>query len=114
LGAKRIDSIITKPLPFIQARPNIFARHIVLPELVYEMVAEVRGRNGVGGEELEPLNEADAVASLEAAYKAGIRGVAVCFMHAYRWVHAHTTERPWLHPCRPHSSKPQPELSSSP
>lgn len=75
-------------------RPNIFARQIVLPELVYERVAEVSGRVGVSGEQLEPLDEADAVAALAAAHAAGIRGVAVCFMHAYRYLHLCILARP--------------------
>ena len=39
---------------------------------------------GVDGSELEPLDEAAATAALAEAYEAGVRGVAVCFMHAYR------------------------------
>jgi 5-oxoprolinase (ATP-hydrolysing) len=56
-----------------------------LPELVYEQVAEVTGRVSVDGEELEPLNEDEVKACLKEAYAAGIRGVAVCLMHAYRY-----------------------------
>src|SRR5512133_1939483 len=41
-----------------QARPDIFARHIVLPTMLYERVIEIDERIGVDGEPLVPLNEA--------------------------------------------------------
>ena len=68
-----------------QNRPDIFARHIVLPEMLYEKVIEVRGRFDAAGAELEQLNEADAQAGLRAAYEAGIRSVAIVFMHGDRY-----------------------------
>ena len=43
-----------------QARPDIFARHIVLPSMLYERVVEIDERVGVDGETLMPLDEAQA------------------------------------------------------
>ena len=39
-----------------QDRPNLFARHVQLPELLYERVIEVKERYSADGEELLPLN----------------------------------------------------------
>ncbi|MCF8478254.1 MAG: hydantoinase B/oxoprolinase family protein, partial [Pseudolabrys sp.] len=68
-----------------QARPKIFAKHIVKPELLYERVAEVDERVRADGTvEHEP--DLDAVrADLQAAKDAGIDAVAIVFMHAYRF-----------------------------
>ena len=41
-----------------QARPRLFDRHIVLPELLYERVVEAHERVGAHGEVLQPLDEA--------------------------------------------------------
>src|SRR5215212_5378489 len=43
-----------------QARPEIFARHIVLPSMLYERVAEIEERVDVNGNVLVPLDEAAA------------------------------------------------------
>src|SRR4051812_46589312 len=43
-----------------QARPEIFARHIVLPSMLYERVIEIDERMGVDGEMLIPLDETQA------------------------------------------------------
>ncbi len=68
-----------------QARPKIFAKHIVKPELLYERVAEVDERVLADGTvEREP--DFGAVrADLEAAKADGIDAVAIVFMHAYRY-----------------------------
>lgn len=68
-----------------QARPKLFDRHIVLPELLYERVVEVPGRLRTDGIEDVPLDEAAARKGLQAAYDAGIRACAVVGMHAYRY-----------------------------
>jgi 5-oxoprolinase (ATP-hydrolysing) len=70
-----------------QARPRLFDRHIVLPELLYAQVAEVPGRLSVDGEELLPLDLARARQQLEQGYAAGLRACAICFMHGYRYTH---------------------------
>ncbi|MBL8484687.1 MAG: 5-oxoprolinase, partial [Rhodocyclaceae bacterium] len=67
-----------------QARPRIFERHIVLPEMLYARVEEIDERLGAQGEILQPLNAAQARARLAAAYADGLRAVAIVFMHAYR------------------------------
>ncbi len=68
-----------------QNRPRIFDRHVVLPELVYERVAEVDERMGARGDVLEPLDLDSARRPLRAASADGIRSVAVVFMHGYRY-----------------------------
>ena len=68
-----------------QNRPKLFARQIVLPELLYERVAEVRERVSAHGEVLIPFEPASARAPLEDAYNAGIRAMAIVFLHGYRY-----------------------------
>jgi 5-oxoprolinase (ATP-hydrolysing) len=68
-----------------QARPRLFDRHIVLPELLYESVVEIDERIGAHGDVLTPFDAATARAGLQAAYDAGIRAIAIAFMHAYRF-----------------------------
>jgi 5-oxoprolinase (ATP-hydrolysing) len=68
-----------------QNRPNIFARHIVLPEMLYENVLEVEERLAAGGEIIIPLNANGARIGLQKAYDRGIRAVAIAFMHGYRY-----------------------------
>ena len=69
-----------------QNRPDIFARHIVLPELLYERVVEVDERVTAEGEVLTPLDLAGArAATCAAAFDDGIRAVAIVFMHGYRY-----------------------------
>ena len=68
-----------------QNRPNIFARRIELPELLYEQVVEIEERYTAEGEELAPVDEDGARAALQGAYDDGIRSVAIVFMHGYRY-----------------------------
>ena len=67
-----------------QARPRLFERHIVLPELLYERVVQAQERVGAHGEVLQPLDEAALRTELQAAFDAGIRACAIVFMHGYR------------------------------
>jgi 5-oxoprolinase (ATP-hydrolysing) len=67
-----------------QSRPELFARRIVLPALLYGHVLEVGERVSAEGEVLEPLDEAAARAGLQAAFDAGFRAVAVVLMHGWR------------------------------
>ena len=69
-----------------QARPRLFDRRIVLPELLYERVIEAAERVGARGEIIEPLDEAALQAALEGAYAAGIRACAIVFLHGYRYI----------------------------
>src|SRR4051794_33458948 len=59
-----------------QARPEIFARHIVLPTMLYEQVVEIDERVAVDGEVLVALEEAQARAELQRIRAAGIEAVA--------------------------------------
>ncbi|KND17625.1 5-oxoprolinase [Pannonibacter phragmitetus] len=68
-----------------QARPDIFAKEIIKPELLYESVHEVSERLRADGTLEAPLDEAEARAALEAAWNDGIRSVAIVFMHAYAY-----------------------------
>ena len=68
-----------------QARPKIFARHIIKPDMLYERVAEVGERVRADGT-VERAPDLTAVRrDLEAARADGIAAVAIVFMHAYRY-----------------------------
>ena len=56
-----------------QNRPHIFARHIIMPEMLYADVIEVRERVGPRGELLVPLDLAGAENELRAAFARGLR-----------------------------------------
>ncbi len=66
-----------------QARPQIFARHILLPDQLAGRVAEVDERVAVDGALLVPLDEAGAQAVLAAGFAEGYRSVAICLMHGW-------------------------------
>jgi len=68
-----------------QNRPRIFARHIVLPELLYAKVVEVAERIGAHGEVVAALDAEQARRDLQVAYNEGFRSVAIVFMHGYRY-----------------------------
>ena len=67
-----------------QNRPRLFDRHIVLPELLYAQVIEIDERMGAHGDVVLPLDEASARAGLQQAFDAGLRSLAIVFMHGYR------------------------------
>ena len=67
-----------------QARPRLFDRHVVLPELLYERVAEADERVDAHGEVVTPLDEAALREGLAAAAADGIRACAIVFMHGWR------------------------------
>src|SRR5450756_2422770 len=68
-----------------QARPKIFARHIIKPDMLYERVAEVGERVRADGT-VERAPDLDQVRrDLEAAKADGIAAVAIVFTHAYRY-----------------------------
>ena len=66
-----------------QTRPRLFDLAITLPGLLYERVAEIPGRIGADGAEVEPLDEAAASAALAEARAAGIAACAIVLMHAW-------------------------------
>src|SRR4051812_16000489 len=68
-----------------QARPDIFARRIVLPEALYSRVIEVDERVTAQGEMLRPLDLDGARTEFEAAHRDGYRAVAIVLMHGWRW-----------------------------
>ncbi|PWG62931.1 hydantoinase B/oxoprolinase family protein [Spiribacter halobius] len=68
-----------------QSRPDIFARHIELPELLYREVIEADERVTAEGEVLTPLDETALVQDLEAARAAGCTACAICLVHGYRY-----------------------------
>ena len=68
-----------------QNRPRLFDRHIVLPELLYSEVVEAQERMSAQGDVIEALNVDDLRLQLQAHFDAGIRSVAIVFMHAYRY-----------------------------
>ena len=68
-----------------QARPKIFAKHIIKPEMLFERVVEVDERVHADGTVERPLDLAAVRAALSAALADGIGAVAIVFMHAYRY-----------------------------
>ncbi|MDF5733592.1 MAG: hydantoinase/oxoprolinase family protein [Rhizonema sp. PD38] len=67
-----------------QNRPDIFARHIVLPTMLYEQVVEIDERYNTHGQELIPINIEQVTRDLQAVYNTGIRSCAIVLMHSYR------------------------------
>ncbi|MXY38359.1 MAG: 5-oxoprolinase [Rhodospirillaceae bacterium] len=68
-----------------QVRPRLFARNVVLPELLYSRVVEVDERVMADGTVETPLDLAGAETDIRAAFEAGYRSVAILFMHGYRY-----------------------------
>ena len=68
-----------------QARPKIFAREIIKPDMLYERVAEVDERVRADGTVERAPDLAAVRRDLEAAKADGIAAVAIVFMHAYRY-----------------------------
>ncbi|MEM8613872.1 MAG: hydantoinase/oxoprolinase family protein, partial [Cyanobacteria bacterium P01_H01_bin.105] len=69
-----------------QNRPDIFARHIQLPEMLYDQVIEVPERYSAQGEELMALEEDGPwVETLQQVLETGVKGCAISFLHAYRY-----------------------------
>ncbi len=67
-----------------QARPDIFALDIELPEMLYDRVIEADERLAADGRVLKPLDAERLGRDLQAAFDDGLRAVAVNFMHGYR------------------------------
>ena len=68
-----------------QNRPKLFERNIILPSQLYEQIVEIDERRGADGHVIAELDESGARRSLQVAFDAGIRAVAVVFMHGYRY-----------------------------
>ncbi|SHM24047.1 hydantoinase B/oxoprolinase family protein [Roseibium suaedae] len=68
-----------------QARPDIFAKEIIKPELLYESVYEISERVQADGTIELPLDKDGARKLLQAAFDDGIRSIAIVLMHAYAY-----------------------------
>jgi 5-oxoprolinase (ATP-hydrolysing) len=68
-----------------QARPKIFARHIVKPDILFERVVEVAERVCADGTVGATPDLAALRQDLERARADGIDAVAIVFMHSYHW-----------------------------
>jgi 5-oxoprolinase (ATP-hydrolysing) len=68
-----------------QARPKIFARHIVKPDMLYERVVEVDERVRADGTVERAVDLDTLRGELTRAKDDGILAVAIVLMHAYRY-----------------------------
>ncbi len=68
-----------------QNRPDIFARHIVLPTMLYEIEVEVSERYDAKGNELIPVDIQEVKKDLQAVFHKGIRSCAIVLMHSYNY-----------------------------
>jgi 5-oxoprolinase (ATP-hydrolysing) len=68
-----------------QARPDIFAKEIILPEQLYERVIEVEERVRADGTVERLLDIAAVKPAIEQAKADGIDAVAIVFMHAWKF-----------------------------
>ncbi|MDH4107697.1 MAG: hydantoinase B/oxoprolinase family protein [Gammaproteobacteria bacterium] len=68
-----------------QNRPDIFALQIVKPPPLYASVIEAVERLDAGGGIVTALGEDDVRAQLQKGYDAGLRSVAICLLHGYRY-----------------------------
>ena len=71
-----------------QHRPDIFARHIVLPEMLYADVVEIDERVRADGAVERPIDLHRARTDLQGSLARGNRALAIVLMHGYRH-HAH-------------------------
>ena len=67
-----------------QARPRLFARHIVLPERLYAAVIEADERVDARGGLITPLDGVALARELARAHRAGLSACAIVFLHSYR------------------------------
>jgi len=74
-----------------QDRPRLFDRNIQLPELLYSQVIEADERVGAHGDVLQALDDALLREDLQRAFDAGLRSVAIVFMHGYRFTQHEAT-----------------------
>lgn len=68
-----------------QNRPDIFALHIVKPVPLYSAVLEVPERVSAAGEVIQPVDDAAIRRELQQHFDAGLRSVAICLLHGYRY-----------------------------
>jgi 5-oxoprolinase (ATP-hydrolysing) len=68
-----------------QARPKIFAKEIIKPDMLFERVIEIDERVRADGTVEQTPDLAAIEPELRRAYDDGIRAAAIVFMHAYRY-----------------------------
>ena len=68
-----------------QARPRLFDRQIILPEMLYERVVEIDERVSADGTVLTELEGENVRTALCGAHADGIKSVAIVLMHGYRY-----------------------------
>jgi 5-oxoprolinase (ATP-hydrolysing) len=68
-----------------QARPDIFARRIVKPDMLYSRVISAVERMLADGKVEQPLDVERLTADLEAAHRAGFMSIAIAFVHGYAY-----------------------------
>jgi 5-oxoprolinase (ATP-hydrolysing) len=68
-----------------QARPRLFDRHIVLPELLYERWSRRRNVWAHRARCCSRWTRPRCANRLQAAFDSGIRGCAIVFMHGWRY-----------------------------
>jgi 5-oxoprolinase (ATP-hydrolysing) len=66
-----------------QNRPDIFAKRIIKPEMLYSRVVEANERVRADGTIETPIDLARLRTDLQSAFADGIRAVAIVLMHAY-------------------------------
>jgi len=71
-----------------QARPDIFARAIMLPTMLYETVIEIDERVGADGAIVRSLDDAAARSAFAGLRRDGFDAIAILLMHGWRF-HAH-------------------------
>lgn len=74
-----------------QARPDLFALHVKLPQMLYDDVLEIDERINAAGETLTPLDAAGAQRGFERFFADGFRCAAIVLMHGYRY-HRHENQ----------------------
>ena len=67
-----------------QARPRLFDKEIILPEMLYDRIEEVTERIDANDNIITPLDLDDLAPRLKAAFDDGIRSIAIVLMHGYR------------------------------
>jgi len=68
-----------------QARPKIFAKHIIKPDVLFDRVIEIDERVRADGTIEQAPNMAVVLGQLAEAKSDGFNAVAIVFMHAYRY-----------------------------
>ncbi len=68
-----------------QSRPQLFAREIILPTLLYKTVIEVDERISAEGEILHALDLNTTKKRLQRAFDTGLRAIAIVCLHGYKY-----------------------------